>query len=300
MKKKCILCGKGNKTLNSLKVISNTIRERKNTKVYFCKIHELGFLPDTKKLNYKSQYGSKLLKIKNFKTLSSIRLKDLKETVKRFKNIYNFKKKTVLEIGPGVSPIFSYLRKEVNLFYVKEENIKYVEYLKKKYKEINFPNFSENQMLNNKFDCIIMIHVFEHIEDPIYFLKDVKKLLKKGGSMLIIVPNLNDIYSSELSDDVKKNYKKFMFHTAHKFYYTMKSLKTLFQKSNLFKVKYISTFQEYSITNFFYWHFFKKPNSSYSRAISSSLKSDELNKMFVKFCEDKKKGSPLILRAEKL
>ena len=132
IKKKCILCGKGNKTLNSLKVISNTIRERKNTKVYFCKIHELGFLPDTKKLNYKSQYGSKLLKIKNLKTLSSIRLKDLKETVKRFKNIYNFKKKTVLEIGPGVSPIFSYLRKEVNLFYVKEENIKYVEYLKKK------------------------------------------------------------------------------------------------------------------------------------------------------------------------
>ena len=77
--------------------------------------------------------------------------------------------------------------------------------------------------------------------------------------MLIIVPNLNDIYSSELSDDVK-NYKKFMFHTTHKFYYTMKSLKTLF-KSNLFKVKYISTFQEYSITNFLL-AFFKKPNSS--------------------------------------
>ena len=40
-------------------------------------------------------------------------------------------------------------------------------------------------MLNNKFDCIIMIHVFEHIEDPIYFLKDVKKLLKKEDRCLL-------------------------------------------------------------------------------------------------------------------
>lgn len=41
-----------------------------------------------------------------------------------------------------------------------------------------------------KFDVITSFEVMEHIKDPIVFLKDINKLLKNDGFMLISVPNL--------------------------------------------------------------------------------------------------------------
>jgi 2-polyprenyl-3-methyl-5-hydroxy-6-metoxy-1,4-benzoquinol methylase len=43
--------------------------------------------------------------------------------------------------------------------------------------------------INEKFDLISLVHVLEHIPNPIKFLIDVRKLLKPNGKLLIQVPD---------------------------------------------------------------------------------------------------------------
>jgi len=42
--------------------------------------------------------------------------------------------------------------------------------------------------INNKYDVISLIHVLEHVIDPITFLRSLKSKLKKNGTLLIEVP----------------------------------------------------------------------------------------------------------------
>ncbi len=55
----------------------------------------------------------------------------------------------------------------------------------------NFKKFFQGSLdhIKDKFDLIAMIHVLEHIENPIMFLKNVKKLLSLNGMLLLNVPN---------------------------------------------------------------------------------------------------------------
>jgi len=43
---------------------------------------------------------------------------------------------------------------------------------------------------NNNFDTVCMVAAFEHFFDPYHVLNEIKKVLKKGGILVIQVPNL--------------------------------------------------------------------------------------------------------------
>ena len=48
-----------------------------------------------------------------------------------------------------------------------------------------------NQIKNKKFDVITMIHVIEHLKNPIDILKKIKKILKKKGILIIETPDFD-------------------------------------------------------------------------------------------------------------
>jgi 2-polyprenyl-3-methyl-5-hydroxy-6-metoxy-1,4-benzoquinol methylase len=50
---------------------------------------------------------------------------------------------------------------------------------------------SEHSFAPQSFDAIIMSHVIEHIGDPITLLKICRQLLKPGGRLIILTPNLH-------------------------------------------------------------------------------------------------------------
>lgn len=50
------------------------------------------------------------------------------------------------------------------------------------------------------FDVITLWHVFEHMPDPVEMLKEIRRILKKDGILLIAVPNFNSLESRLMKD----------------------------------------------------------------------------------------------------
>ena len=105
------------------------------------------------------------------------------------------------------------------------------------YIESDFETLSYNKLKYIKFDTILALHILEHLENPINFLKIMRSLLAYNGKIIIVVPNvkslhrclgvemgiLNDIYSLG-KNDIK---------VGHKRIYNMYSLNEIARKSGL-------------------------------------------------------------------
>ena len=173
---------------------------------------------------HESTKGEKLWRIKN--TFSKV-----SELVK----INNNSK--VLDIGCMHGFFLSFLKQKYNCKTIGLETEDY--YLKKKDKHINIIKsdlfkFTSMKKNLNQFDVIIMSHTFEHFPEPLKVLNCIKKLLKKDGKCLIIVPNVESRLST-----LSKSFWGWLQPTAHFFHYSKKSLTKIFNNAN-FKYKLVS------------------------------------------------------------
>ena len=136
----------------------------------------------------------------------------------------------VLDIGCMQGFFLDYLKKK---YFCKVLGIETEDYYLKQNDQLNIIKsdlieFSQNENNFNKFDLIIMSHAFEHFSDPIKVLDCIKKILKKNGKCLIIVPNID----SNLSKLTKSSWG-WLQAAAHFFHFTKKSLSKIFNKSEL-------------------------------------------------------------------
>jgi 2-polyprenyl-3-methyl-5-hydroxy-6-metoxy-1,4-benzoquinol methylase len=88
--------------------------------------------------------------------------------------------------------------------------------------------YSKIKDVKQKFDYITLFHVFEHIKDPLELLGNLKNNLKKDGSILIEVPNLDDALFALYED---KSYLDFKFWSPHIYSYNQSTLKLIFEKA---------------------------------------------------------------------
>ena len=58
----------------------------------------------------------------------------------------------------------------------------------KKHKNFTFFNINDKFFETEKFDVIILSHVLEHVHDRDEFIKNLKKLLNKNGTLIIAIP----------------------------------------------------------------------------------------------------------------
>jgi 2-polyprenyl-3-methyl-5-hydroxy-6-metoxy-1,4-benzoquinol methylase len=87
---------------------------------------------------------------------------------------------------------------------VSEDAIDYAKKLAKmrKEKKIHFGVHDANNPFkykSNFFDVIICLEVIEHLHNPLTFLKEMKRILKKGGTLILSTPNEGYIMKSVLN-----------------------------------------------------------------------------------------------------
>lgn len=96
---------------------------------------------------------------------------------------------------------------------------------------------------DESFEVILIISVLEHLENPQYCLKEARRILKKGGILLINVPTWHSKTLLEfLAFKLKINEESFYSINDHKMYYDKSDLwKLLIQsgfKPNQIKMRY--------------------------------------------------------------
>lgn len=156
-----------------------------------------------------------------------------------------FKNKKVLEIGSSTGAFLSLLENcQTSACELASENLEFSKQFisSKAYSSID-------KVEEENFDIICMFHVFEHIREPIRFLKTCKSRLKSDGYIIIEVPHANDplitLYNCE-------EFKNFIFQPMHPMVYNKRSLDFVFQKAG-FVMEDVIYYQRYGLDNHLSW-----------------------------------------------
>lgn len=102
---------------------------------------------------------------------------------------------------------------------------------------------------SERFDLVMLFHVFEHILEPDAFLTDVHNLLGEGGALLIEVPCLRDPLLTLFECEA---YQAFYFQRQHPFVYSAPSLERVLAQSG-FAVRREIFHQRYGMENHLHW-----------------------------------------------
>jgi len=120
--------------------------------------------------------------------------------------------KKILDVGCGVGSLLDMLKNVSHSQIGIEPCNFYLESLSKRGYKV-YQSLSESiKDDNTNIDYAFSIQVIEHVKNPIKFLKEIKKLIKPGGRLLISTPNKNDILMNLLKDE----FYSFFYRTQHR------------------------------------------------------------------------------------
>ena len=200
----------------------------------------------------------------------------------------NLKNKDILELNCGAGIIINYYKKTCRSTSGVDDMI-YKKYLKEN-GHIFFSSI--NKIIDDKlkYDYIFSMSELEHKFDPKKYLLKVNKLMKKNSTLIVRVPNFNNIYMYLLN----KSFLKYDFRTSHNFYFSTKNLNLLFEKKK-FNIKKKIGFHEYSMNHLI--EYMKTKKRVYNAP--SKVLSEKQNSFIVKNIEDMLVSTSLIYLLEK-
>ena len=151
----------------------------------------------------------------------------------------------IIEIGSGIGNISKFFIRENKEIVLSDLRDNYCEILKVKFNnpilkiDLVHPNFDvEYNLLMESFDSVFALNVIEHIDNDVLAIANCKKLLKKGGVLIILVPAYQCLFN---------NFDKELEHFRR---YTNKSLKKIIKKNQL-KVIEVFSFNVIGILGWF-------------------------------------------------
>jgi len=102
-------------------------------------------------------------------------------------------------------------------------------------KNLHVGNLADQSFPDGHFDAVVSVEVFEHLTDPISELKDIQRVLRPGGLLLLQVPNDRTLSILLGRDDFRLNTPP-----QHLNYFTPHTLRKLLQE-NGFRVLQLRT-----------------------------------------------------------
>jgi SAM-dependent methyltransferase len=157
----------------------------------------------------------------------------------------------VLEIGSGIGNISQFVLKDNFHLSLSDISSTYLEHLQASFKnqnntkeflsvDLSESNFFDTYgSLRNKYDCILLLNVLEHIKDDERAVENCHFLLKENGTLIVLVPAYRVLYST--LDKTLGHYKR----------YTARTLLTKFSK-RLFSIETSFYFNCLGIAAWFY------------------------------------------------
>jgi 2-polyprenyl-3-methyl-5-hydroxy-6-metoxy-1,4-benzoquinol methylase len=178
----------------------------------------------------------------------------------RHVSTYLHRNTQLLEIGASAGQFLTHIREKVldvnaieldkacHAFLVNELGI-----------EADAEYLESSRFADKTYDVVCAFQVLEHVENPVKFLRAMRKALKNGGVGFIEVPNLRDPLLSVW--DVPE-YRKFYYHSAHLHYFSETSLSKVAREAgfnpNQIEISYT---QDYNLLNHLHWIMNNGPQS---------------------------------------
>jgi len=265
----CPFCGSSQLLLHN-----PTVWNRPDIQVYRCEKCDLAYLyPMITEEEEKAFYA-------NYDEHVKARLDDpqkllddaLPEAERRLSHIHGLihSKMRILEIGSATGAFLNLIKDDVREVLGVEPSMAHADYMT----SLGISHVSDIDELNmksrEKFDCAAMFHVFEHIRDPLAYLKVLReKYLTEKGFLWIEVPNVEDalltLYKCE-------QFEKYYYQPMHHYYYSAKTLSTISNAAGFNTVELIPV-QRYDLSNHMYWLRYGKPGGAgkYSNIFPESL-----------------------------
>lgn len=110
------------------------------------------------------------------------------------KKLTGFKAQTILDVGCGTGDLCrlavengAHLAVGIDIKMptnIQSEKLKFLNF------NLDLPNWADNFKANG-FDKIFAFDILEHLESPVVFLRECRKLLSKNGFLIITTPNVN-------------------------------------------------------------------------------------------------------------
>ncbi len=186
----CYLCHN-----NSFELVAETLRYPVDRKAYSCNNCGLVFLfprmtPEEERFYYEEEYGIvySIEKGTTPEKLFQSRLPDAKMYLEWVKG-YIRPNDDCLELGCASGYFLATIKELV----ASVSGIETHHLLKNYCKSIGISIYdSIDECQENQFNCVFMFFLLEHIGDPVMYLKNVMRVMKHGGKLFIVVPNVND------------------------------------------------------------------------------------------------------------
>lgn len=259
MTTRCYLCGS-----NKLKVDRTKLRHGVKRKVFVCQSCGLVFLDEKNKnlqkyyaTEYRKQFSPVIGKSASSKDIFDIYKPVMSSRLARVKK-YLGKNKRILDIGCSAGHFLATIKPYVKECVGLEFNLDNAKFVRKNLDIKVYTDPIEKTDLPKKhFDIIFCLQTFEHIADPVAFLKSLKPYLKDGGMIYFEVPNLHE---ATLSVYDNKAYDDFYWREAHLFYYNPSTFARIMKKAGYHGK--VLPFQWYNFINQMHWILSNAPQTS--------------------------------------
>ena len=115
------------------------------------------------------------------------------EFIQKINNYVSLKDSNILEFGPASGRMTAILAKVANKVVAVDGSSEFIKIAKEQVQHAENVTFHESYFENfttdEKFDCLILHHILEHIEHPLQLLPQLGAYLNEEGIIVISVPN---------------------------------------------------------------------------------------------------------------